>query len=450
MLREAVDYYHSLLTDQVSADADGLMRSILRAGGLYFGDRPICRVLRPHFYTEEQWDFLKKHSRLILNAFARAHTACLEDASLREQLCLEDYEEKLFNLDAHMAAPWTSSRLDAFFDVESATLRYVEYNAETPAGLGYGDQLTDVFLKLEPMKRFQERYVIQPSQGMDSLFDVLIRAYREWGGQQMPQIGIVDWHEVPTLNEHEICRRHFERRGARTVLADPRALEYHDGHLWAGDFRIDLVYKRVLVSELIRRMGVDNTIVRAVRDHAALMSNGFSCKLMAKKASLAFMSDERNAHVFSPAERAAIEMHIPWTRRVEERKTLYGGDEVDLLPFIAEHRGRLVIKPNDEYGGKGVVIGWESSSEQWNVAIQDAMTTPYVVQERVDMVQRNFPMLMDNGSLDISPRFVDADPYIFYGEDVGGCLTRLSEVSLLNVTAGGGSVVPMFVIRKKE
>ena len=45
--------------------------------------------------------------------------------------------------------------------MDTATLRYVEYNAETPAGLGYGDQLTDVFLKLEPMKRFQERYVVQ-------------------------------------------------------------------------------------------------------------------------------------------------------------------------------------------------------------------------------------------------------------------------------------------------
>jgi len=450
MPSEAVTYYHSLLTEQVAADTDGAMRAILHARGLYFGNRPICTVLRPHFYTSEQWEFLKKHTRLILNAFARAHAACLADSGLRAQLALESYEEKLFMLDAHMPAPWTSSRLDAFFDVDKATLHYVEYNGETPAGLGYGDQLTDVFLKLEPMKRFQERYEIQPSQGMDFLFNVLIRAYGDWGGQGMPQIGIIDWHEVPTLNEHEICRRHFEARGARTIMADPRALEYRDGHLWAGDFRIDLIYKRVLISELIHRMGEDNVIVRAVRDHAALMSNGFSCKMMAKKASLAFLSDERNAQVFSAAERAAILSHIPWTRRVEERKTVYDGKPVDLLPFIADNRSKLVIKPNDEYGGKGVIIGWESTAEQWNAAIQDALNHPYVVQERVNLVQRDFPALTNDGTLDISSRFVDADPYVFYGQEVGGCLTRLSSVTLLNVTAGGGSVVPMFVIRKKE
>src|SRR5439155_4199853 len=136
-----------------------------------------------------------------------------------------------------------------------------------------------------------------------------------------PQIGVIDWADVPTLNEHELCRAYFEEKGIRTLLADPRALEYHDGHLWAGDFRIDVIYKRVLCSELIDRMGMDNPIVRAVRDRAVVMSNAFSSKLMAKKASFAVLSDERNGNLFDETERAAIEAHIPWTRHVAERKS---------------------------------------------------------------------------------------------------------------------------------
>jgi hypothetical protein len=56
---------------------------------------------------------------------------------------------------------------------------------------------------------------------------------------------------------------------------------------------------------------------------------------------------------------------------------------------------------------------------------------------------------MVDGRLDISPRYVDADPYVFYGRTVYGCMTRLSSVSLLNVTAGGGSVVPTFLLARK-
>jgi uncharacterized circularly permuted ATP-grasp superfamily protein len=450
MIQEAIDRYHGLLTDEVSADAHEALASRLKADGLYFGERPICRVLRPHFYLRENWDYLTRETEILLNAFTKAHGACLADPALRAQLDLEPYEEELFGVDAYAdIPPWTSSRLDAFFMQDSGYLRFVEYNAETPAGIGYGDLLTEAFLQLEPMRLFQQDYVVHAFPGLGHLLGALVFAYKRLGGTENPQIAIVDWQEVPTLNEHEIARQYFERNDVRSVLADPRALEYRDGHLWAGDFRVDLIYKRVLISELIKRMGTDNPIVRAVRDKAVLITNGFSAKLLAKKASLAFLSDEQNSHLFNRAERTVIENHIPWTRCIRERKTVYQKRLVDLVPFIAEHRERFVIKPNDEYGGSGVVLGWEASVEEWNAAIRHALTTPHVVQERVDPVIRDFPMLLDNGTLDISPRFVDADPYVFYGKTVGGCLTRLSSVALLNVTAGGGSVVPMFVIEKR-
>lgn len=450
MIVEAIERYHALLTDEVAGEAHDVLQTDLRARDLYFGDRPLCRVLRPHFYLRESWDYLTRETEVLLSAFTKVHGACIADAKLREQLDLEPYEEQLFGIDAYAdIPPWTSSRLDAFYLQDSGYLRFVEYNAETPAGIGYGDLLTESFLKLEPMKRFQDHYKVYDFPGMGHLLGALLFAYKRSGGTEAPQIAIVDWQEVPTLNEHEITRIFFEQNDVSAVLADPRDLEYRDGHLWAGDFRVDMIYKRVLISELIDRMGLDNPIVQAVRDKNVLLTNGFSAKLLAKKASLAFLSDEQNRHLFDAAERAVIEAHIPWTRRVADRKTSYEGRPVDLLPFIADHRERFVIKPNDEYGGHGVVLGWEASSDEWNATIRTALTTPYVVQERVDPVIRDFPMMLDDGSLDISPRYVDADPYIFYGKTVGGCLTRLSSVALLNVTAGGGSVVPMFVIEKK-
>lgn len=449
MILEAVQRYHDLLTPQMAAETHGTLQAGLRARGLYFGERPLCRVLRPYFYLQDDWNYLKSETEVLLSAFAKAHAACMDDSSLRAQLDLEPYEEELFVLDRDIEVPWTTSRLDAFFKTDERSLAFVEYNAETPAGIGYGDLLAEAFMELDIMRQFQRHYEIHSFPGMGHLLGALLFGYKKWGGQENPQIAIVDWREVPTLNEHEIIRDYFEKNGYRTILADPREMEYRDGHLWVRDFRVDLVYKRVLYSELIQRMGIDNPIVQAVRDHAVLMTNSFSAKLLAKKASLAFLSDEQNHFLFDDQERRVIAEHIPWTRRVGERKTTYQGREIDLLPFIVENRERLVLKPNDEYGGKGVVIGWETSSDGWEAALRDALTTPFVVQEKVKLVYRDFPMLLDDGSLNISPRFVDADPYIFYGKTVGGCLTRLSSVTLLNVTAGGGSVVPMFVLEKK-
>lgn len=452
MISDAIDHYHSLLSDEaLLTRTQELFQAQLEKRRLYFGSVPVCRVLRPQFYTSEQWEYLQSRTQIILSAFMKAHAACMENSDLRAQLDLEPFEEALLSVDLNVGVtvPWSSSRLDAFYRPESGYLRFVEYNAETPAGIGYGDQLTDMFLAMPVMDRFKEKYTAQHLYGMPRLMDVLLRGYHDWGGRGKPQIAIADWQHVPTLNEHDISKDYFERHGCPTIKTDPRDMEYRGGHLWVEDFRVDMIYKRVLISELVREVGMDAPVMQAIRNKAVFITNSFSAKMMAKKASLAFLSDEFNAHLFTLEERAAIEQHIPWTRRVMDRTTIYQGREVDLLPFIAEHREQFVIKPNDEYGGHGVVIGWECNPEDWEAAIKNALNNPHVVQEKVTIVERDFPMMID-GKLDISPRYVDANPYVYYGESIGGCLTRLSSAALLNVTAGSGSVVPMFVVDSRD
>jgi len=71
----------------------------------------------------------------------------------------------------------------------------------------------------------------------------------------------------------------------------------------AGDYTSRFIYKRVLISELIERGGLDHPVVRAGRRCAVCMVNSFRCKILFKKASLAVLSDERNAAMFAPDNR---------------------------------------------------------------------------------------------------------------------------------------------------
>lgn len=449
MLQTAIDFYHELLHDSAFAEeADVQLRSKLKERSLYFGSRPLCVVLRPHFYTEENWAFLQNSLGTLLSAFAKVHEVCLANADMRRQLRLDPYEEALIPYDKPNVPPWTSSRLDAFYLPEQNILKCVEYNAETPAGIGYDEILCEVFDELDVVKRFQERYHIRSIRSLGTLTDAVIAGYRAWGGVEKPQIAIMDWREVPTLNEHEITRQYFEQNGYTAILADPRHLEYRNGKLWHQNFRIDMIYKRVLFSELIKVMGMNSPVVQAIRDRNVYITNSISAKMLSKKASLAFLSDEQNQHLFSKDQLEAIERFIPWTRVVENRKTTYNGRTVDLLQFAADNRERLALKPNDDYGGTGVLLGWQTPQDAWEQILQSALETPFVVQERVNIVEIMFPMWLNN-ALDISPRFVDADPYVFGGNSIHGVLTRLSPQALLNVTAGGGSIVPTLIISEK-
>jgi hypothetical protein len=195
-------------------------------------------------------------------------------------------------------------------------------------------------------------------------------------------------------------------------------------------------------------MREQNALLDAYRAHAICMVNSFRSKLIHKKSLFAVLTNSRYASLFTAAEREMIKDHVPWTRRVRSGKSDYYGDEIDLLEFISDRRDRLVLKPNDDYGGHGIYIGWNTDEIGWDEAIHNALANgDYLVQERVPTAREIFPAVTRDGSIQFAEQLVDLDPLLYNGK-VGSAFTRLSSNELANVTAGGG-MVPTFLISKK-
>lgn len=447
MLADAVARYHDLLgRGHLAADSQEQLERLTRLRRLEFGDRPVCTVLRPRLLTVSQYRCLQNCLRSILPAFVKTYRRAISDPVFRRQFALLDWEEELLAIDPGFDDPSPTARLDSFF-VSEGELKFTEYNAETPAGVAYHDELTDMFSSLPVMQEFQRTHSLRPLPARPSVLDALLESYRQFlgGRRERPNIAILDWNEVPTYSEFRLFDRYFHEHGLESRIVDPREVEYRQGKLVAGDFRIDLIYKRVLISELYERGGLNHPVIQAVRDRAACMVNSFRCKILYKKASFAVVSDEANAGMFTPEEQQAIARHIPWTRRVAERRTQIGGREIDLIPHIRENRERLVLKPNDDYGGKGIVLGWMVNAAEWEAAVAKAQTEPYIVQERVNIPHEIFPGVHD-GRLQLVELMLDTNPFVGFSSMMNGCLTRISTEPLLNVTAGGGSTVPTMVI----
>ncbi len=460
--RDPAAEYHDVLAgsagEAVAADSHALLEAQQRDRGLFFGERPLCTVLRPRLLRQAEYAFLQRTGAHLLRAFEAVGRRALADDALRAQFGLAGWEEELVQDDPGFPATSPVSRLDSFFTRPDADaggpaltgLWFTEYNAESPAGAAYNDALSEVFQGLPAMRRFQHGWELRPLPARHHTLHALLDAWEAWsGGRRRPRICILDWAEVPTYSEFVLFRDYFVRQGLDCVIADPRHTEYRDGKLWAEGGPVDLIYKRVLISELIERGGMDQPVVRAVRDRAACLVNPFRCKILHKKASLAVLSDERNHHLLDAGARAAVLAHVPWTRVVEERTTVRDGRTVDLLESVVKEKDRFVLKPNDEYGGKGIVLGWEVDQAAWEDALRTALAEPYIVQERVALPSEPYPSWAD-GAVHVVPRMLDTAPYAANGAYVDGCLTRLSTAALLNVTAGGGSTVPTFVAEPRS
>jgi hypothetical protein len=277
-----------------------------------------------------------------------------------------------------------------------------------------------------------------------NMLDALIKIYeRVRGRDAKPQIGIVDYKGLPTQREFELFKEFFEAHGFLTTIADPRDLELREGKLKHGDFRIDLVYRRVLTTELLEKIDECTAFVKAYKSGAAVFVNSFRTKYVHKKMLFGVLTDERHQHYFSRAEQGAIRRSVPWTRRLEDTRTTYDGQEIDLLEFVRSRRDNLVLKPNDDYGGHGVYIGWESTVSDWDRAIEHALRGDYLAQERVMTSREVFPFVDETG-VHMIEQLLDLDPLLFFGEVSGG-FTRLSSSSLANVTSGAGMVPTMIV-----
>ena len=449
MLRDGIEQYHSLLTDDLAGETQRQLDEQLQQRGLFFGDRALCTVLRPRFLSPAQYRFLQKRGAVVLRAFRTAHRAALEDEKLLSQFGLMEWEHQLVHVETGFRDASPVSRLDAFFTADQGGMKFTEYNAETPAGGGYNDVLTEVFYGLPIMREFLRKWDVHPLPARHNVLHALFDAYEQWSGRrERPNIAIVDWSDVPTQSEFLLFQEYFTRQGCRCDIIDPADIAYSGGALQGPHGKIDLIYKRVLLHELVERGGIDHPILRAFRDGKVCMVNPPACKILHKKASLAVLHDERNSYLFSNEEQEAIDLTIPWTRVVEERRTTHAGDGIDLLPFIAENKDQLVLKPNDEYGGKGIVLGWEVDDATWLRSIQTALSEPFIVQQRIALPKEDYPSFVD-GKVMFIERMVDTAPYVAYGDHVDGVLSRLGTASLLNVTAGGGSQTPTFIAEKR-
>ena len=450
MFPKAVARYHDLLANNDLAEASrALLDEGLEKAKLIFGGRRLSPYLRPHFVSEEDFARICEICETVWSAIQKVKDAAVADPKIVDDLGLTETERDLVAIDPGYSAVSPTARLDSF--LTKTAYSFVELNGESPAGIAYADAAYDIFSSLPVMKEFAADYNVRAMYGKGFLLEVVLSSYEEFLGrtpERPPLIAIIDLPGVPTYSEFELFRDFFVQAGYPSVICTPQELEFRNNRLSVAGKEIDIVYKRLLVNEYLPVVREYPALLDAYRAGAICMVNSFRSKLIHKKALFAVLTDPKHAALFSDKELVAIRSHVPWTRVVRDEHTDYYGRDVNLLDFIRADGERLVLKPNDDYGGHGITIGWNVDQRGWDEAINNALADgDYLVQERVSTARETFPALTDDGRIEFAEQLVDLDPLLFNGK-VGSAFTRLSFSELANVTSGGG-MVPTYIISEK-
>ncbi len=444
--KEAFDYYRYLIASDMKAadEQHDMLMHLQNEHNTLFGGRPLSASLTPMILSEGTYQYIQDTVYVIRQAILKISAAFFNNMHTLRELGMTEREIELAAIPTNVIRMSASARLDAFLTHNS--FKFVELNAESPAGIAYCHEMAKIYRKLPIFQKFTERYPVRFVSPLEHLVHGFLSVYHEEfdGREDRPAFAIVDHLDIPTYPEFLLIKNYLEGLGMPCEIADPRNLEIKDGFIYANGRKIDILYRRLLMNEFFDIIDDCGNYMEGYRAQKTCFLNSFRTKLVHKKHIFSLLTDSAYMSVLDNAEIKAIRQHIPWTRKLRDRKERYMGREVDLLPMIRKHPERFVIKPNDDYGGHGVVLGFRCTQKEWDDAIDKALKTDFVVQEIVDISKQPF-MLKINGNWEDKETIIDLDPYL-NGPMMGGCLTRTAFDNLANVTAGGGSL-PMFIAR---
>ena len=226
--------------------------------------------------------------------------------------------------------------------------------------------------------------------------------------------------------EFLLAKAFFERRGARAVIADPKALRYSDGRLRLGDLAIDLVYNRLV--DFAFDAPADSALRDAYLAGAVVVTPGpRSHALLANKRNLTLLSDPARLEALG-VERALRDIlaGLPRSRLVI----------AEMADLLWAERKSLFFKPAAGHAGKAVYRGEKVTRTVW----ASILAGDYVAQEYAAPSQRRVKVEGDP-----QVRKMDVRLYTYAGVPLLAA-ARLYQGQTTNFRTPGGGFAPVIIL----
>jgi len=207
----------ALPTNSCAAIQDGI-ETWLEQHDVVYAQRTIPFVLMPHFVSPGQVRRIRRAVEALTRVLDRFCEAYVEDDRLRVELDIGDQEDELIRLEPGFGNPMRICRLDAF--LQGYDIKFLEFNADSPAGIGYTDVLYDGLCEGIHLPRVDAEFDTAYTPMLPELVTTLQDAYRELRLHSphlpvLPRVALVDVEGSPSVPEFRIiCAATLNTRAA--------------------------------------------------------------------------------------------------------------------------------------------------------------------------------------------------------------------------------------------
>ncbi|WP_157856500.1 MULTISPECIES: hypothetical protein [Streptomyces] len=324
------------------------------------------------------------------------------------------------------------ARIDGYVDAATGRVRFLENNADAPAGAVFTPRINAVVADVHRQLGLDGGDPGAFAFRDDNAFAAHLLAYAERLGAPAEglRVAVLQPRDAAGVEPVELVAQ-LNAHGATAFLADPRDIELVDGAVRFAGRPADLCWNKVN-TVLWRGLVEDSADLvgrwcRALAHEGFLHVNSMGARYVAEsKLALALVQDPRFADRFDAAERSLTAEVLPWSR------ALRGGSD---LPSEAEIRARamdFVLKEPYDIRGDGVLVGRATRGDVWGDAVADGAARGRLLQEYVAPL--SCPVLCEDGRT--VPMAVSLDSFVWGGRFVGFG-AKASTGDRVNVFQGG-------------
>lgn len=288
-------------------------------------------------------------------------------------------------------------RVDMYHD--GAALRMLEFNVDSEiGGVDQAGELARGFARADAFREFAAGRSIGYVHPAECLARALRHAARAVTGATDPLVALVEIKPPGSEPDPEWLSLAdvMARIGVHMRVVRIDDLAERSGRLVLDGAPVDVVMRGFSVHDLVTAPGARaaaEPVFQAHERDAVVVWTPPQSMLYLNKGCLAMLSDPRHAAAFTAAERAVVDRVVPWTRALD------ADTDPELIGLALADRADLVLKPTMQYGGIGVVAGWECTDEEWRAAVDKGAAAGSVLQRRV--VPRDEPAVdPDTGAVE--------------------------------------------------
>ena len=419
--------------------------------GILYNDKPLSTLLEPGFISVDEvrkindlvFVIEKGIERIISIVLDKEDDKSPQKSFLRNEvkriMGLSDLEKEVMSIQCGINKSLFIHRLDLYYD-ENRGFQILEFNTDSPGGYVDADIQCKIFLKVPHMKKLDKQFNLQGSRITRDFFTLIRNIHNNLSMNNLSHVCIAGLREDTSRTEHATIAKFFNDRGLPVLLADPREIRYKNGSLYFKNDRIDFIYRRLILFELIEKWNEVQDFILGVKDADIPVLNPFRSAIGSNKSILAVLSDEHYHSLFDEEVVSVIDKYLPWTRPFDQNTVNA------IIEMALEERERFVIKKSVSYGGAHVVVGKAVSDDHWKNSIEQILSQKekWIIQEYIDKTVKTYPYVSDRG-LGFRDMALKLNPFIVDGRYAGGMI-RVSPADEYVINVGkGGAQIPMFV-----